>query len=130
MLSGEGADELFGGYTIYREPLSLQAVREAAPGTASRCAAKISDRIPEGTRGKSLLHRGSMTLEERYYGNARSFNDAQLRAVLREFRPEWTHQDVTAPIYASRRAGIRSHGCSTWTCSPGCAATSWSRPTR
>ncbi len=41
-----------------------------------------------------------MTLEERYYGNARSFNDAQLRSVLRDFRPEWTHQDVTAPIYA------------------------------
>ncbi|MGB6052528.1 MAG: asparagine synthase C-terminal domain-containing protein, partial [Rhodococcus sp. (in: high G+C Gram-positive bacteria)] len=35
-----------------------------------------------------------------YYGNARSFNDAQLRSVLRDFRPEWTHTDVTAPIYA------------------------------
>ncbi len=56
--------------------------------------------MPEGRRGKSLLDRGSMTLEQRYYGNARSFNDAQLRAVLRDFRPEWTHQDVTAPIYA------------------------------
>ena len=52
-------------------------------------------------RGKSLLHRGSLTLEERYYGNARSFSDAQLRAVLPDFRPEWTHPDVTAPIYAA-----------------------------
>ena len=51
-------------------------------------------------RGKSLLHRGSLTLEERYYGNARSFSDAQLRAVLPGFRPEWTHTDVTAPLYA------------------------------
>ena len=51
-------------------------------------------------RGKSLLHRGSLTLEERYYGNARSFSDAQLRAVLPGFRPDWTHTDVTAPVYA------------------------------
>jgi asparagine synthase (glutamine-hydrolysing) len=51
-------------------------------------------------RGKSLLHRGSLTLEERYYGNARSFSDAQLQDVLTAFRPEWTHTDITAPIYA------------------------------
>lgn len=99
VLSGEGADELFGGYTIYREPLSLKPF-EYLPAPLRRAAGKLSERIPEGTRGKSLLNRGSMTLEERYYGNARSFNDAQLRAVLRDFRPEWTHRDVTAPIYA------------------------------
>ncbi|MFC7447000.1 asparagine synthase (glutamine-hydrolyzing) [Rhodococcus daqingensis] len=102
VLSGEGADELFGGYTIYREPLSLKPF-EYLPRGLRRAAGKLSERIPEGTRGKSLLNRGSMTLEERYYGNARSFNDTQLRAVLRDFRPEWTHQDVTAPIYAQSR---------------------------
>ncbi|RDI32554.1 asparagine synthase (glutamine-hydrolysing) [Rhodococcus sp. AG1013] len=102
VLSGEGADELFGGYTIYREPLSLRPF-EYLPARLRRAAGRLSDRIPEGTRGKSLLHRGSMTLEDRYYGNARSFSDAQLRAVLRDFRPEWTHQDVTAPIYAQSR---------------------------
>ncbi|WP_072802654.1 asparagine synthase (glutamine-hydrolyzing) [Rhodococcoides yunnanense] len=99
VLSGEGADELFGGYTIYREPLSLKPF-EYLPGALRRAAGALSEKIPDGTRGKSLLHRGSMTLEERYYGNARSFGDAQLRAVLRDFRPEWTHTDVTAPIYA------------------------------
>ncbi|MEV0357974.1 asparagine synthase (glutamine-hydrolyzing) [Nocardia sp. NPDC050697] len=98
VLSGEGADELFGGYTIYREPLSLKPF-ERLPRGLRRLAGRLSERIPDGTRGKSLLHRGSLTLEERYYGNARSFSDAQLRSVLREFRPEWTHRDVTAPIY-------------------------------
>ncbi|MGC5256840.1 asparagine synthase (glutamine-hydrolyzing) [Gordonia sp. DT218] len=99
VLSGEGADELFGGYTIYKEPLSLGAF-DRLPNALRRIAGRVSDRIPEGTRGKSLLHRGSLTLEERYYGNARSFDDARLRAVLRDYRPEWTHTDVTAPIYA------------------------------
>ncbi|MFT4126355.1 MAG: asparagine synthase (glutamine-hydrolyzing) [Gordonia sp. (in: high G+C Gram-positive bacteria)] len=100
VLSGEGADELFGGYTIYKEPLSLSAF-DKLPAAVRRAAGRLSDRIPEGTRGKSLLHRGSLTLEERYYGNARSFDDARLRAVLRDYHPEWTHTDVTAPIYAN-----------------------------
>jgi asparagine synthase (glutamine-hydrolysing) len=99
VLSGEGADELFGGYTIYREPLSLKPF-DYLPRTLRRSMGKVSKPLPEGMRGKSLLHRGSLTLEERYYGNARSFSDAQLRDVLAAFRPEWTHTDITAPIYA------------------------------
>src|SRR5206468_4663484 len=99
VLSGEGADELFGGYTIYREPLSLKPF-EYLPAPLRRSMGKVSKPLPEGMRGKSLLHRGSLTLEERYYGNARSFSDAQLQGVLAAFRPEWTHTDITAPVYA------------------------------
>jgi asparagine synthase (glutamine-hydrolysing) len=99
VLSGEGADELFGGYTIYREPLSLKPF-DYLPGPLRRSVGKISKPLPEGMRGKSLLHRGSLTLQQRYYGNARSFSDAQLRDVLPGFRDDWTHTDVTAPLYA------------------------------
>ena len=99
VLSGEGADELFGGYTIYREPLSLKPF-EYLPKRLRRSMRKVSLPLPDGMRGKSLLHRGSLTLEERYYGNARSFSDPQLRAVLRGFRDDWTHTDVTAQVYA------------------------------
>jgi asparagine synthase (glutamine-hydrolysing) len=99
VLSGEGADELFGGYTIYREPLSLKPF-DYLPGPVRRSVGKASKPLPEGMRGKSLLHRGSLTLEQRYYGNARSFSDAQLRDVLPGFRDDWTHTDVTASVYA------------------------------
>jgi asparagine synthase (glutamine-hydrolysing) len=99
VLSGEGADELFGGYTIYREPLSLKPF-DYLPRPLRRSVGKMSQPLPEGMRGKSLLHRGSLTLEERYYGNARSFSDAQLREVLPGFREDWTHTDVTAALYA------------------------------
>jgi asparagine synthase (glutamine-hydrolysing) len=99
VLSGEGADELFGGYTIYREPLSLKAF-DYLPRPLRRSVGKASKPLPEGMRGKSLLHRGSLTLQERYYGNARSFSDAQLRAVLPGFRQDWSHTDVTAQVYA------------------------------
>ncbi|GAY15664.1 asparagine synthetase B [Mycobacterium sp. shizuoka-1] len=99
VLSGEGADELFGGYTIYREPLSLKGF-DYLPRPVRKSLGRASRPLPDGMRGKSLLHRGSLTLEERYYGNARSFSDEQLRAVLPCFNPAWTHTDVTAPIYA------------------------------
>jgi asparagine synthase (glutamine-hydrolysing) len=99
VLSGEGADELFGGYTIYREPLSLKPF-DYLPGPLRRSVGKMSKPLPEGMRGKSLLHRGSLTLQQRYYGNARSFSDAQLRDVLPGFRDDWTHTDVTTPLYA------------------------------
>ncbi|MCI4675386.1 asparagine synthase (glutamine-hydrolyzing) [Candidatus Mycolicibacterium alkanivorans] len=99
VLSGEGADELFGGYTIYREPLSLKPF-DYLPRPVRKSLGRASRPLPEGLRGKSLLHRGSLTLEERYYGNARSFSDDQLRAVLPGFKSSWTHADVTAPIYA------------------------------
>lgn len=99
VLSGEGADELFGGYTIYREPLSLKPF-DFLPRKVRKSMGRMSKPLPEGMRGKSLLHRGSLTLEERYYGNARSFSDDHLRAVLPGFDPDWTHTDVTASVYA------------------------------
>ena len=99
VLSGEGADELFGGYTIYKEPLSL-APFEKIPGPLRRGLGSFSDHLPHGMRGKSLLKRGSMRLEDRYYGNARSFTFEQMHELMPWVSPEWDHQDVTADIYA------------------------------
>ena len=95
VLSGEGADELFGGYTIYREPLSLRPFDISA-----RLADRLVRRqtVARGHARQEPVHRGSLTLEERYYGNARSFSDEQLRAVLPGFRKDWTHTDVTASV--------------------------------
>ncbi|MGQ0479464.1 MAG: asparagine synthase (glutamine-hydrolyzing) [Pseudonocardia sp.] len=98
VLSGEGADELFGGYTIYREPLSL-APFEKVPGAVRRLAGRLSTRVPEGVRGKDLLRRGALALEERYYGNARVFRDDQLAGVLRGYDPRRSHTEITARWY-------------------------------
>ena len=98
VLSGEGADELFGGYTVYNEPISL-APFEKIPGGVRKILGKVSTKIPEGTRGKDLLRRGALPLEDRYYGNARNFRDEQLRKVLRTYREGVGFKDVTAPWY-------------------------------
>jgi asparagine synthase (glutamine-hydrolysing) len=99
VLSGEGSDELFGGYTIYREPLSLAAF-EKVPGAIRRAIGKVSAQIPDGVRGKDFLRRGSLPLEQRYYGNARIFRDDQLRKVLRTFAKGVGPMDLTAGPYA------------------------------
>lgn len=98
VLSGEGADELFGGYNIYREPLSLSPF-EKVPGPLKKGLRKVGEQLPDGMKGKSFIDRGTQPLEQRYYGNARSFNFAQLQRVIPWAREEWTHTDVTKPIY-------------------------------
>jgi asparagine synthase (glutamine-hydrolysing) len=102
VLSGEGADELFGGYTIYNEPISL-APFEKIPGGMRKVIGRLSTKIPEGTRGKDLLRRGALSLEDRYYGNARNFRDDQLRAVFRGYTEGVGFKDVTAPWYEISR---------------------------
>ena len=130
VLSGEGADELFGGYTIYREPLSLkpfdylprpaapvdgQGVRTAAGGHARQepAAPRLAD-----ARGALLRQRAQLLRRAAAGGAARLPRGVD------------AHRRHRAGVRRVRRAGIRWRACSTSTCSPGCAATSWSRPTR
>jgi asparagine synthase (glutamine-hydrolysing) len=102
VLSGEGADELFGGYNIYREPLSL-AFFDRLPGGLRRALGTLSTRLPDGMRGKDLLRRGSIPLEERYYGNARIFRDDEL-GFLERRDPDLSHVAVTSELYRRTRA--------------------------
>ena len=133
VLSGEGADELFGGYTIYREPISLRGF-EYLPKSARRGSASCRPASPKGRRGKDLLRRGAIGIEERYYGNARIFRPDERDAdgLYQDVRPRTvSYMDVTRPESTPHaRISTGRPACSTSTCSPGCAATSWSRPTR
>lgn len=75
VLSGEGADELFGGYGIYREPYSFMKYRRL-PGWLRQIVGLLA-RLPFRVRGLNFLRRVEKTLAERYIGNAFIFSDAE-----------------------------------------------------
>ena len=100
VLSGEGADEFFGGYTIYREPLSLAARQRPAHPAAARPAGGVARRSRRGSRARASWSAAPPRCEERYYGNARIFTEEEKQALLRRYDPTVRYTDVTAPLYA------------------------------
>ena len=100
VLSGEGADELFGGYNIYREPTSLRPIT-GLPRQLRRGLGALGRALPEGFRGKDMLRRGAIDLPDRYYGNARIFREEQLTGLLQTYHTKISFHDVTDPVYAA-----------------------------
>jgi asparagine synthase (glutamine-hydrolysing) len=82
VLSGEGADELFGGYPVYRDPALVRA-SERLPGWGRLPLHLAAASIPAGVRGKSLLERVSTRLRSRYIGNAHVYADQEAAALTR-----------------------------------------------
>ncbi len=98
ILSGEGADEVFGGYTIYHEPNSLKMFNYM-PSMVKKILKSGASLIPEGTRGKSFIERGCTPMKERYVGNAKIFLDNEKQSVLKNFSSDFTIPRAVKDIY-------------------------------
>jgi asparagine synthase (glutamine-hydrolysing) len=101
VLSGEGADELFGGYGVYYQPGVVRAATKL-PGSGRSLAQAMADRIPPGQKGKGLLERIAVPLRSRYIGNANIFAADQVDALTRY--GGGTVYDVTGPVFDQAEA--------------------------
>lgn len=96
-LSGEGPDELFGGYNIYKEPLSLRPYSRL-PLKLRKWIATLAKKLPHRLKGRGFLLRAAKTVEERFIGNAYIFSPNE-RDRLLKYRTVGTPQDITRPYY-------------------------------
>ncbi|SEW34478.1 asparagine synthase (glutamine-hydrolyzing) [[Clostridium] fimetarium] len=97
-LSGEGADEFFGGYNIYREPFALKPMQKI-PKPIRVLIGKVASLIPFKIKGKNYLIRASKKLEERFIGNAFMFNEKERSKILKNPTGKFNHMDLTKPFY-------------------------------
>ena len=99
VLSGEGSDELFGGYNIYCEPLGHTGF-DKIPMGIRRILGKLAENcLPRGTKGRGFLMRHGKTLEERYFANATNiFTENEANRILKK-GCEPGIQKITKPLY-------------------------------
>jgi len=103
VLSGEGADELFGGYRIYDEQRWSRRIY-ALPGFIKKFLAYLASILPDNAKGKNLLIRGTTPLEKRYIGNAFIFKEEEKKQFLKTYSEDIHFSQCTEKVYADARA--------------------------
>lgn len=96
VLSGEGADEFFGGYNYYREEVDYKFYNKIPYGIR-HVIGKVAGLFPE-VRGFNFLVRRGEKLENSYIGVNRNFSEKMARKVLRK-NYELKAIDVTKDVY-------------------------------
>lgn len=96
VLSGEGADEFFGGYNYYREEVDYKFYNKL-PYCLRHIIGKVASIFPEG-RGFNFLVRRGEKLENSYIGVNRNFSSKMAKKVLKN-NYELKAIDVTKDIY-------------------------------
>ena len=99
VLSGEGADELFGGYDAYKESPSGDFYRKVVPVSIRKKLGKWAKSQPD-KRGLNFLKRNALDLEDAYVGQAFIMDNEEANEVLSpEYKSDLRYQDITKPYF-------------------------------
>ena len=96
-LSGEGADEIFGGYNIYQEPLTQEWYYKI-PYWIRFGIGKIASLFPK-KRGINFLIRRGQKLEDRFVGNAFIFNKGEIKRIMKTKPRTKGYTELTKKYY-------------------------------
>ena len=83
VLSGEGADELFGGYTCYNDPRVFRMYQKIVPHFLRRAIRAICRKLPD-IKGRDYLIRACDPIEDRYIGNAFMYDLREKKEILKD----------------------------------------------
>lgn len=97
VLSGEGADELFGGYNYYKECLDFEKYMKV-PGPIRRLAGNVAEKLP-AFHGRRFLMRGRFPLEKRYIRNNYNYHYTELGDILKDTSHVSPTDALTKPIF-------------------------------
>lgn len=98
VLSGEGADEIYGGYEWYDEVGAMRKYKKI-PGFLRRGAAGVAAHMPY-FRGREFIIKGSGRPEDWFIGQALVFPEKEAYDILRPaYRTGPAAREVAAPIY-------------------------------
>ena len=97
VMSGEGADEIFGGYNIYKEPLAVPAY-DKIPFPIRRFIGKVASHLPKKSGINFLIRRGKK-LEDRFIGNAYMFTEEERKKLLKIKTDAPSPAEIVKPFY-------------------------------
>ena len=100
-LSGEGADEFFGGYNIYKEPFTVSWY-DKLPLWLRRAIGAAASVLPP-VPGVNFLVRRGRPLEERYIGNTNLMGERRKRQLLKNYTGRILPTDLSRPYFEQTR---------------------------